>query len=225
MRDKPAYIRRLHRFTPADVARIRTNYQCRRESLLAVDEGVALMVDALRARGELDDTVFVFTSDNGYFSGEHRVPGGKIKPYEPSVRVPALIRGPGFPRGRRTGQLTANVDLASTIADVAGAAPRRRLDGVSLRRLAQRPSRFGRRDILLQNGPGAEAVNPRYTAIRTRRYKYVQYFNGERELYDLRRDRFEQRSVDGTRRYRRVQRRLARKLRRLRHCAGASCRR
>ena len=225
VRDKPAYIRRLHRFTQADLARIRTNYQCRRESLLAVDEGVALMVEALRRSGELDNTVFVFTSDNGFFQGEHRVPGGKIKPYEPSVRVPALIRGPGFPRDKRTGQLTGNIDLASTIVDVAGATPRRRLDGVSLRPLARRPSRFGRRDILLQNGPTTGPVNPQYTAIRTRRYKYVQYVNGERELYDLRFDRFEQRSVDGTRRYRRVQRRLARRLRRLRNCSGGGCRR
>ncbi len=225
VRDKPAYIRRLHRFTAADIARIRTDYQCRRESLLAVDEGVALMVEALRSRGELDNTVFVFTADNGFFQGEHRVQRGKIKPYEPSVRVPVLIRGPGVPRDKRTGQLTGNIDLASTIVDVAGATPRRRLDGVSLRSLARRPSRFGRRDILLQNGPGSELVNPRYTAIRTRRYKYVQYSSGRRELYDLRHDRFEQRSVHDTRRYRRVQRKLARKLRRLRRCAGASCRR
>ena len=74
MRDKPAYIRRLNRFTPADIARIRTDYQCRRESLLAIDEGVALMVEALRRSGELDNTVFVFTADNGFFQGEHRVP-------------------------------------------------------------------------------------------------------------------------------------------------------
>ena len=67
---------------------IRTDYQCRRESLLAIDEGVALMVDALRRSGELDNTVFVFTADNGFFQGEHRVPRGKIKPYEPRCACP-----------------------------------------------------------------------------------------------------------------------------------------
>jgi N-acetylglucosamine-6-sulfatase len=169
--------------------------------------------------------VFVFTSDNGFFQGEHRVRRGKIKPYEPSVRVPALMRGPGVPRTQRTRQLTTNVDLARTIVDVTGATPGRRLDGVSLRQLARRPSRFARRDVLLQNGPGTGPVHPRYTAIRSRRYKYVQYSGGERELYDLRLDRFEQRSVHDTRRYRRVQRKLARKLRRLRACAGAGCQR
>ncbi len=143
----------------------------------------------------------------------------------PRCEFPALIRGPGFPSGRRTSQLTANVDLAATIADVAGARPGRRLDGVSLRALARRPSRFGRRDILLQNGPANGALNPQYTAIRTRRYKYIQYRNGERALFDLRRDRYELRSVHDTRRYRRVQRKLARELRRLRRCRGGSCRR
>lgn len=225
VRDKPAFIRRLHRFTKADKARIRTDYQCRREALLAVDDGVAKIVDALRAHGELDNTLVVFTSDNGFFQGEHRVPAGKIKVYEPSVRVPVLMRGPGIPHDKRTGQLTGNVDLAPTIVDVAGATPLRKMDGVSLRKLAQHPSRFGRRDILLQNGPTTGVANPQYVAIRTRRYKYVRYRTGERELYDLRFDRFEQHNAAHTRRYRKVRRKLDRKLRRLRHCAGASCRR
>lgn len=223
--DKPGFIRRLHRFTRADIASIRTDYQCRREALQAVDEGVASMVGALRRSGELDNTLFVFTSDNGFFQGEHRVKSGKIKVYEPSVRVPVLMRGPGVPRDKRTSQLTGNIDLASTIVDVTGAKPRRVLDGVSLRRLARRPSRFGRRDILLQNGPDAGLTNPQYVAVRTRRYKYVQYFNGERELYDLRFDRFEQHSLHRSRRYRGVRRKLARELARLRNCSGAACRR
>ena len=223
--DKPRFIRNLDRFNSAQIAAIRTDYQCRRESLQAVDEGVASMVEALRRSGELDNTVFVFTSDNGFFGGEHRVKSGKIKAYEPSVRVPVLMRGPGVPRDKRTGQLTGNIDLASTIVDATKAKPRRVLDGVSLRSLARRPSRFGRRDILLQNGPSAGQGNPRYVAIRTRRYKYVQYVDGQRELYDLRLDRFEQRSVHASRRYRGVRRKLARELARLRNCSGAACRR
>jgi len=141
------------------------------------------------------------------------------------VRVPVLMRGPGVPRDKRTSQLTGSIDLASTIVDATKAKPRRVLDGVSLRSLARRPSRFGRRDILLQNGPSAGQGNPRYVAIRTRRYKYVQYVDGQRELYDLRLDRFEQRSVHTSRRYRGVRRKLARELARLRNCSGAACRR
>ena len=64
------------------------------------------MVAALRAKGELDNTLFIFTSDNGFFQGEHRVKRSKIKVYEPSVRVPALMRGPGVPRDKRVPDLT-----------------------------------------------------------------------------------------------------------------------
>ena len=223
--DKPAFIRRLPRLNSGQIAGIRTDYQCRRESLLAVDEGVGAMVEALRAKGELDNTLFIFTADNGFFQGEHRVKGGKLKVYEPSVRVPAVMRGPGVPRDKRVSTLTGNIDLASTIVDATGAQPRRTLDGVSLLELARRPSRFAGRDILLENGPGGGAVNPRYRAIRTGRYKYVEYVTGERELYDLLYDQYEQRSLHNSPRHADVRRRLARELARLRNCSGATCRR
>lgn len=222
--DKPASIRRLPRLGDREITKIRTDYQCRRESLLAVDEGVGAMVAALRAKRELGDTLFIFTSDNGFFQGEHRIKSGKVRVYEPSVRVPALMRGPGVPRDKRVPQLTGNVDLAATIVDAAGAQPRRTLDGVSLLDLARRPSVFSGRDILLESGPGTGPGAPRYAAVRTSRYKYVEYTTAERELYDLRYDPFEQRSVHASPRYADVRDRLARELRRLRNCAGAACR-
>jgi arylsulfatase A-like enzyme len=223
--DKPAFIRKLPRLNSRQIAGVRTKYQCRRESLLAVDEGVGAMVAALRAKGELDNTLFIFTSDNGFFQGEHRVKGGKLKVYEPSVRVPALMRGPGVPRDKSVRELTGNIDLASTIVDAAGAQPRRTLDGVSLLELARRPSLFAGRDIVLENGPDDGPGNPRYSAIRTSRYKYVQYVTGERELYDLQYDAYEQRSLHNSPRHAHVRRRLARGLARLRDCSGATCRR
>jgi N-acetylglucosamine-6-sulfatase len=223
VRDKPASIHALPRLDGAQIANVRTDYQCRRESLLAVDEGVGAMVDALRARGELDDTLFLFTADNGFFQGEHRIPRGKIRVYEPSVRVPALVRGPGVPSGQVVSQLTANVDLAATIADAAGAQPRRTLDGVSLLEVAQRPSLFARRDILLATGPIQNRQTPRYAAIRTGRYKYVEYVTGERELYDLLNDPHERQSLHASASHADVRQRLARRLASLRECSGAAC--
>ncbi len=223
--DKPAFIRKLPRFNSPQIADIREDYQCRRESLLAVDEGVGAMVAALAANGELDNTLFVFTSDNGWFQGEHRVTSSKYKAYEPSVRVPALMRGPGVPRDKRVPTLTANIDLASTIVDAAAAQPRRTLDGVSLLELARRPpSLFAGRDILLEN-VDSDPRTPRYSAIRTSRYKYVRYVTGERELYDLLFDPYEERSLHHSPRYADVRARLARKLARLRGCSGATCKR
>ena len=221
--DKPAFIRRRPRFNRAGIASIRTDYRCRRESLLAVDEGVGAMVAALEAKGELDNTLFIFTSDNGWFQGEHRVPASKFKAYEPSVRVPALMRGPGVPRDQRVPTLTGNIDLAATIVDAADAQPRRTLDGVSLLEVARRPLLFAGRDILLEN-TDSNPRHPRYSAIRTSRYKYVKHATGERELYDLLYDPYEERSLHASPRYADVRRRLAPRLARLRDCAGASCR-
>ncbi len=222
--DKPESIRRLSRLNSGQVAKIRTAYQCRRESLLAVDEGVGAMVDALRRKGALANTVFIFTSDNGFFQGEHRVNRGKVRAYEPSVRVPILMRGPGVPRDKRVSELTANVDLAATIVDAADATPGKRPDGVSLLDLARRPSRFSGRNILLENPLGHGRI-PSYAGIRTPRYKYVEYGNGERELYDLRSDGFEERSKHDSPRYADTRRRLAGELSRLRDCSGEACRR
>jgi arylsulfatase A-like enzyme len=93
----------------------------------------------LRATSELDDTLILFTSDHGFFHGEHRVPRGKVLPYEPSIRVPMLMRGPGLPAGERLGQLVTNADLAPTILDAAGARPGRAQDGRSLLDLVEDP--------------------------------------------------------------------------------------
>jgi arylsulfatase A-like enzyme len=218
--DKPAHIRALPRFGAPKIQKIATDYRCRRESLLAVDEGVGRIMQALRQAGELENTLVIFTADNGFFQGEHRVPKGKIKAYEPSARVPALMRGPGVPAGRRVSAPTANVDLAATIADVGGATPGRALDGVSLRDVATRPHAYARRAIVLENGPDGGARNPEYVALRTGRYKLVVYANGERELYDLRRDPDELRNIAGRSPQTAA---LAQRLERLRHCASAGC--
>ncbi|MGH3028971.1 MAG: sulfatase family protein, partial [Gaiellaceae bacterium] len=127
--DKPVGIRNRPLLGPARIAKIRENYQQRLESILAVDEAVARIVAALRSTGELDETLIVFTSDNGFFHGEHRVPAGKVLVYEPSVRVPLIIRGPSVPAGARRSSLVANIDLAPTILDAANARPGRRQDG------------------------------------------------------------------------------------------------
>jgi arylsulfatase A-like enzyme len=106
--------------------------------------------------------------------------------------------------------------------DVAGATPGRVLDGVSLRAIAQRPGTFAGRRLLLESGPGNGPANPRYSALRTGRWKYVEYVTGPHELYDLRTDPFERRNVYATKREARAG--LARQLAALRGCAGAACR-
>jgi N-acetylglucosamine-6-sulfatase len=130
------------------------------------------------------------------------------------------MRGPGVPAGWRVSALTANIDLAATIVEAAGARPGRVLDGVSLRHVAQRPQAFVQRSILLENGPQDGAASPEYGALRTSRYKLVSYITGERELYDLHTDPFERRNI--TDRVRLIGA-LDAQFKRLRRCAGESC--
>jgi N-acetylglucosamine-6-sulfatase len=219
--DKPTGIRGRRVIPPRQVTQIREMYQQRLESLLAVDEGVARIVAELERLGELDKTLIVFTADNGFFHGEHRVPNGKVLHYEPSSRVPLIVRGPGVPRGRTLSQLVANVDLAPTIVDAARATPARRLDGRSLLPLLRDPGRSWGRDLLLQRGGPTAQV---FQAIRTPRYKYAEYGNGERELYDLAADPHELASKHADPAFTPVRDELARRLATLRRCAAATCR-
>jgi N-acetylglucosamine-6-sulfatase len=151
MSDKPLYMRLKPSLDAAAIADIEQRYRNELESLLAVDEAVAAIVDALASEGMLDDTYIVFTSDNGFFHGEHRTPVEKILAYEPSSKVPLLIRGPGIAPGRVVDELVANVDLAPTIVALTGAKPSRPMDGRSLLPFIADPSLHTRRPILLES--------------------------------------------------------------------------
>jgi arylsulfatase A-like enzyme len=200
---------------------LRRKYRCALESLLSVDEGVKRVVDALQARGELDDTLLIFTSDNGFFYGEHRIPGGKQRAYEESIRVPLVMRGPGVPQGVTVSDTAINVDLAPTIVDAAGANPGLTMDGRSLITLAQRPGAGEGRDVLIENR--AFQDHPAFTAVRTERYLYAEHQSGDRELYDLLRDPFELENRHGDRAYDSIEARLADRLHELLTCSGADC--
>jgi N-acetylglucosamine-6-sulfatase len=110
--DKPSFIRFGPLLTPIEIRRIKIEYRKEVESLRAVDDGVGAIMHTLALTGQLDNTYVFFTSDNGFFQGEHRLQRSKFLPYEPSVRVPLFVRGPGIEPGSRSGELVANIDLA-----------------------------------------------------------------------------------------------------------------
>ena len=225
--DKPSGIASRPALTPNQITRATRFYRCRAESLLAIDEGVERIVNALRATGELDDTLVVYTSDNGFFHGEHRILTGKNRVYEEAIRVPLLIRGPGIDKGVEVDDLAVNADLAPTILDVASAEAGRTLDGRSLIDLAEHPSRLRGREILIeQDVPDDEqAQGVEYDAIRTARYVYVENVTGEIELYDLELDPYQLTNLHANPAYAAAEAALASRLASLRGCAGASCRR
>jgi len=164
------------------------------EALQAVDEAVGNIVGAIEARGQSTDTAIIYTSDNGLLWGEHRLYYTKGPPYAESVRVPLVIRYPKLASGNQAAsQMALNIDLAATIADIAGLRPPYTLDGMSLVPIiTDLAGASGRNDFLYES--------PRLTAydsvgIRTDEWEYNEYATGEEELYDLTHDPSELGSV------------------------------
>jgi N-acetylglucosamine-6-sulfatase len=203
-----------------DINDITRFWRCRRASLLAEDLGVQQVFSALQASGELNDTLLIFTSDNGFMHGEHRVKSGKQVPYEESIRVPLMIRGPGFRGGKVVRDLAINADLAPTILEAAGAESSRLLDGRALQGFAEKPGRLRGRELSLETNT--------YAAVRTGRYTYIEYTSGQnsgfQELYDLRADPFQLQNFAANPAYDSVHAALDARLDRIRTCAGPTCR-
>jgi N-acetylglucosamine-6-sulfatase len=214
--DKPRGIRTRPVIGPGRVAAITENYRQRLESLLAIDEGVAELIAALRTAGELENTLIVFTADNGFFHGEHRVQAGKVLHYEPSARVPLILRGPGIPRGAVRRQLVANIDVAPTIVSAARATPGRAVDGRPLQLFARDARLHSARDILLETAG--------YRALRSPRYVYVEHSTNEQELYDLGADPHQLTSLHASAAHAPLKAELAARLAALRTCAAGVCR-
>ena len=224
--DKPSFIRDLPPLSPEALARIDSRRQRTLESLLAVDREVARIVAELRRQDELERTYILFTSDNGYLAGEHRIEFGKLLPYQASTQVPLLIRGPAVAGGETVAALAGNVDLAPTLLELAGAEADVDLDGRSLIPFLEQPGRSTTRPLLIESlvRDRSTFYGYPYGAIRTDRHLYVEYATGDLELYDLASDPFELRSRADAADYADARQALTRALARLRDCAGEGCR-
>ena len=228
--DKPSNIRDLAPLTPTQIGNVDARYRARAEAVLGVDDLVQNVVSTLKSTGELKNTVLMFTSDNGFFHGEHRVPQGKVRIYEPSIRVPLLIRAPGMPKGVHRRQPVGNVDLAPTILDFAKAKAGRKEDGMSLVPIMQGKRDFPGRAMDLETYFTPDATEDpedpplNYQGVRTDRYLYANYGTAEQELYDLRTDPFELQNQAGNPIYAQVQSALQRLLSAEASCAGKTCR-
>jgi N-acetylglucosamine-6-sulfatase len=228
--DPDSKVSGLPSMTEAQIHQLELDYQGRLGSLLAVDDHVAKLIQILRQTNQLRNTLIVFVSDNGWVQGQHRIQGDKFVPYEESIHVPFILRGPGIPQGRTIDKQVSNIDFASSLLQAAHAKAGRPQDGISLLPVARDPSRARNRAILLEAtsplflGDGFPmSYDQPYSAVRTNRYKYVVWSYGARELFDLRRDPYEMHNVVDDPAYASIEGRLAHKLARLRHCAGASC--
>ncbi len=182
VRDKPAYMQALPRLSPDEQARIDGQRQHQLETLGAVDDAVGTLVSALADTGRLDDTLFVYTSDNGYLWGEHRRDGKQV-PYEESIRVPLVIRWDrlgGVPRTQP--RLVENIDLAPTLVQAASAHATG-FDGRTLMPLLTGQSVKWRQHLLIEHVLVSGV--PSYCADRTAKDILVHYATGEEEYYRL----------------------------------------
>jgi arylsulfatase A-like enzyme len=212
--DKPAFIRQLPLLGKTIIDRITQKYRARQASLLAVDDLVARIVNALKNKNVLGNTIIFFTSDNGHFGGEHRIRSGKIFVYEEASKVPLLVRGPGFTAGRKVNTIVSNVDLAPTIVALSGAQARLQMDGRSLLQT------LATRAVLIETTT--------YRAVRDNSFVYVEHDSGEKELYDLRQgnasyDPFQLQSRHAASAYASIRTNLKSKLDKLRNCSGSGC--
>jgi len=232
--DKPSYVRSTPTLSPAAISSVEQAFRRRVESLMAADDGIGAIIATLKDTGQYDNTFIVFTSDNGWQYGEHRLLN-KQHAYAESTHIPLLVVGPGVPRGMTIDQLAMNVDYVPTILEWTKTTPGLLQDGRSLAQLIRNPSMAWRKEMPLEN---PHLLN--YTGIRTyvkqtgEEWIYIEYDYGpfgvpdgtvdERELYDLTQDPHQLTSLhDDPTQAQRMQQ-MSRRLAQLRTCSGHECR-
>jgi N-acetylglucosamine-6-sulfatase len=261
--DKPRFIREAAFLGTSEMHTYRVYYQKGLESLRSIDEGVKSIVDTLGAMHRLRNTYILFTSDNGFFYGEHRLTGGKFLAYEPSTHLPLLVRGPGIKQNSSTNELVGVQDIAPTILELAGVKPDKSVDGRSLVPYWKDTDLRSTRPLLYesfvetsdveQNGgaespavtyarkngaaapakhgksgeptAGASIVAPPkdYEGIRLGAYKYIEWPDGEKELYDVEKDPFELENIARNANFFPIRAFLHAQLIRLESCVGRVC--
>jgi N-acetylglucosamine-6-sulfatase len=176
--------------TPAGVAAFEEMVRSYWRTILSVDDSVGRIYALLREIGQLDRTVFIFTSDHGILNGEHGMID-KRTAHEPSIRIPLVVRYPGLTRPtvpRVVDRLVLTTDFAPSILDIAGVAPATPMHGRSWKRLAQGGSEPDWRTsfVYMYNYERQFPYTPNVRALRTEEWKYVRYPNRTPEhLADL----------------------------------------
>jgi N-acetylglucosamine-6-sulfatase len=203
----PNWLARHPALSAADVAHIDRDFRKRAQSVLAIDAMIGELQAAVAAIGAQDNTFFVFSSDNGYHMGEHRLMPGKMTAFDTDIHVPLIVTGPGVPPGVTREEIVENVDLCSTFTELGGAPPPAGVDGRSVvplmrgqkisdwRSVALVEHRGPHNDPTDPDAPAVRGGNPTtYEALRARTSVYVEYADGEKEFHDLVADPYELRN-------------------------------
>lgn len=227
--DKNEFVRNLPLLSDEKVEELVEDNRQRRRSLLAVDEAITGIVAALKKTRQYKNTVIVMMGDNGYLLGQHRISMGKYFPYEPALKIPFMMSGPGIRKNAQIDDLVSLIDLAPTLLDFARVKPTGRVpDGMSLKPALTGKKAPRNRSVLLssgpQRGPNGEFL-PLFDGIRSAHYVWFRFEDGFEEMYDLRADPYELTNVAGDPAYASIRGRLVADWERLKDCSGRSCRR
>ena len=184
--DKPSWVR--HYNPPADGTSGDNFVRKQLQSIQSLDRSVQTVIDALINAGRYDNTVIIFTSDNGYLWGEHGL-WAKDKAYEESLKVPFIVLMPGVTPRTDDSLVAVSLDIGPTLFEIAGIA--KQTDGRSLVPLLNKPDSPWRTDVFIEAADYNLGGNAIWSGLRNNQYKYVRYWTGEEELYDLNADPYE----------------------------------
>ncbi|KAI8357724.1 alkaline-phosphatase-like protein [Mortierella sp. GBAus27b] len=203
--DKVSWIGQLPRLNQSEVDRIDAKYRARLQSLQATDELVERLVKRLKHNGQLDNTYIVYTTDNGYHLGTHRMYAGKQTAYEEDTNIPFIIRGPGIAKGIKSRAVATHTHFPATVLKLAGLPVPDELDAHSIPVLANKAV-YGKdqsseafavefwSQAFFENATGRYDTNT-YKSVRLigRGYNllYTVWCTGEKEYYDLVKDPFQ----------------------------------
>lgn len=245
--DKPSDVSSLPPLPADEVAFDREFTAQRREAVKTADDEIGDIVAAVTAQGDLADTYFVFASDNGMMTGQHRIRSGKGVPYQPAVHVPLVIRGPGFPAGSTYGRVVGLQDVAPTILDAANVTTSAPIDGVSLLalvtgavaptdrpQLIEVPMTAKISDLAADAGavPGPAKARRLQSLswyargiVASSGWKYVEYpQTGEAELYNLDADPYETANLANDAQWATKVAQMSARLHTWQDCATTACR-
>ncbi|KAJ4267223.1 hypothetical protein NW762_003324 [Fusarium torreyae] len=201
-----SWIHELSQFNESSVSKLDDYYRARLQSLQAVDEIVEQVAKQLEDAGLLDETYIIYSSDNGFHLGQHRLPPGKECGFDEDIRVPLFVRGPGVSAGSVEKAVTTHIDLAPTLLRLAGVELRGDFDGTPIPVLPKQGSKRHEHvaveywgTAIAEGGIGGfdgkgqiNMPNNTYKGVRIVHEDYDLYYsawcNNEHELYNLKTD-------------------------------------
>jgi arylsulfatase A-like enzyme len=203
----PLWLEEHPELTQTEIDTMDAGFNLRAEAVRGVDDMIGAIRAELAASGQDKNTYIVFSSDNGYHMGDHRLLAGKETIFDTDINVPLIVVGPGVPAGSVSRKIVENIDLCPTFAEIAGTSPPTNADGRSLLPLLHGQTVTDWRNLALvehvgpdvspmpTDDPDAEPVKGpppnSYEAIRMENAVYAEYVDGETEYYDLTTDPYE----------------------------------